>query len=157
MRNGCVLNTASLDLPELRSLLPVTWPLFVNEACGGNFWFAVSAVRQSSTAARTPASKPNSGSTSTTKANQDHALIQEIAYDRLEPDDRKALHAAAGTAYELVYADRPDEVLDRLFPTDPERFAALQITDAGRPHRGATRLTGAASQSRATAVSSRVV
>ena len=43
-----------------------------------------------------------------------HALTQEIAYDTLEPQERRALHAAAGLAFEEVYHDRLREVYDRL-------------------------------------------
>ncbi len=43
-----------------------------------------------------------------------HALTQEVAYDSLLTTRRQALHAAAGHALERRYADRLDEVADRL-------------------------------------------
>jgi tetratricopeptide (TPR) repeat protein len=43
-----------------------------------------------------------------------HALTQDVAYETLLPGRRRALHAAAGRALESLYADRLDEVLDRL-------------------------------------------
>jgi tetratricopeptide (TPR) repeat protein len=43
-----------------------------------------------------------------------HALTQEVAYDSLLTTRRQALHAAAGHALEQRYADRLDEVADRL-------------------------------------------
>ncbi|MEM7482095.1 MAG: adenylate/guanylate cyclase domain-containing protein [Acidobacteriota bacterium] len=41
-------------------------------------------------------------------------LTQEVIYDSLLTDRRRALHAQAGAALEALYADRPDEVLDLL-------------------------------------------
>jgi transcriptional regulator with AAA-type ATPase domain/tetratricopeptide (TPR) repeat protein len=43
-----------------------------------------------------------------------HALTQEVAYASLTADDRATLHAAAGRGLERQYADRLDEVCDRL-------------------------------------------
>ena len=43
-----------------------------------------------------------------------HALTQDVAYESLLTARRKALHAAAGRALERLYADRLDEVYDRL-------------------------------------------
>ena len=43
-----------------------------------------------------------------------HALTQEVAYESLLPARRQALHAAAGRALEKMYADRLEEVYDRL-------------------------------------------
>jgi predicted ATPase len=43
-----------------------------------------------------------------------HALTQEVAYDSLLMARRQVLHAAAGHALEQHYADRLDEVADRL-------------------------------------------
>ena len=43
-----------------------------------------------------------------------HALTQEVAYESLLTTRRQALHAAAGQALERRYADRLDEVADRL-------------------------------------------
>jgi transcriptional regulator with AAA-type ATPase domain/tetratricopeptide (TPR) repeat protein len=43
-----------------------------------------------------------------------HALIQEVAYEQLAPADRSRLHLAVGRALETLYAERIDEVLDRL-------------------------------------------
>ncbi len=43
-----------------------------------------------------------------------HALIQEVAYESLLDPRRRALHAAAARAIETLYADRIEEVYDRL-------------------------------------------
>jgi tetratricopeptide (TPR) repeat protein len=43
-----------------------------------------------------------------------HALTQEVAYDSLLRSRQQALHAAAGQALEVFYADRLDEDHDRL-------------------------------------------
>jgi len=43
-----------------------------------------------------------------------HALTQDVAYESLLVSRRQALHAAAGRALERLYADRLDEVYDRL-------------------------------------------
>jgi class 3 adenylate cyclase/tetratricopeptide (TPR) repeat protein len=43
-----------------------------------------------------------------------HALTQEVAYISLLTPRRQALHAAAGRALEALYADRLEEVYDRL-------------------------------------------
>jgi len=43
-----------------------------------------------------------------------HALTQEVAYESLLPARRQALHAAAGRTLEKMYADRREEVYDRL-------------------------------------------
>src|SRR5205823_3886704 len=43
-----------------------------------------------------------------------HVLTQEVAYDSLLISRRQALHAAAGRALESLYADRLEEVYDRL-------------------------------------------
>src|SRR5439155_7878147 len=43
-----------------------------------------------------------------------HVLTQEVAYDSLLTSRRQALHTAAGRALENLYADRPEEVYDRL-------------------------------------------
>jgi predicted ATPase len=43
-----------------------------------------------------------------------HALTQEVAYVSLLTPRQQALHAAAGQALEALYADRLDEVYDRL-------------------------------------------
>ncbi len=43
-----------------------------------------------------------------------HALTQEVAYESLLPARRQTLHAAAGRALEKMYADRREEVYDRL-------------------------------------------
>lgn len=43
-----------------------------------------------------------------------HPLIQEAAYQRLQPSDRAALHGIAGLALETFYAGRLEEAYDRL-------------------------------------------
>jgi len=43
-----------------------------------------------------------------------HALTQDVAYDSLLTSRRQTLHAAAGQAIETLYADRLEEVYDRL-------------------------------------------
>jgi len=43
-----------------------------------------------------------------------HALTQEVAYETLFEGRRRALHAAAGRALESLYAERLEEVYDRL-------------------------------------------
>jgi class 3 adenylate cyclase/tetratricopeptide (TPR) repeat protein/transcriptional regulator with XRE-family HTH domain len=43
-----------------------------------------------------------------------HALTQEVAYETLLEGRRRALHAAAGRALESLYAERLEEVFDRL-------------------------------------------
>jgi class 3 adenylate cyclase/tetratricopeptide (TPR) repeat protein/transcriptional regulator with XRE-family HTH domain len=43
-----------------------------------------------------------------------HALTQDVAYQTLLAGRRRALHAAAGAALETLYADRLEEVYDRL-------------------------------------------
>jgi class 3 adenylate cyclase/tetratricopeptide (TPR) repeat protein/transcriptional regulator with XRE-family HTH domain len=43
-----------------------------------------------------------------------HALTQDVAYETLLEGRRRALHAAAGRAIEALYADRLEEVYDRL-------------------------------------------
>jgi tetratricopeptide (TPR) repeat protein len=43
-----------------------------------------------------------------------HTLTREIAYESLPLDRRHALHRAAGAALERAYADRLDEIADRL-------------------------------------------
>ena len=43
-----------------------------------------------------------------------HALTQEVAYGSLAPERRRALHSAAGHALEQLFADRLEEVYDRL-------------------------------------------
>jgi class 3 adenylate cyclase/tetratricopeptide (TPR) repeat protein/DNA-binding XRE family transcriptional regulator len=43
-----------------------------------------------------------------------HALTQDVAYETLLEGRRRALHAAAGRAMETLYADRLEEVYDRL-------------------------------------------
>ena len=43
-----------------------------------------------------------------------HALTQDVAYQSLLTTHRRRLHAAAGRALERFYADRIDEVCDRL-------------------------------------------
>src|SRR5262245_23528437 len=43
-----------------------------------------------------------------------HVLTQEVAYDSLLTSRRQALHATAGLALESLYADRLEEVYDRL-------------------------------------------
>ena len=43
-----------------------------------------------------------------------HVLTQEVAYDSLLSGRRQALHAAAGRALESLYADRLEQVYDRL-------------------------------------------
>ncbi len=43
-----------------------------------------------------------------------HALTQDVAYETLLAGRRRALHAAAGRALEMLYADRLEEVYDRL-------------------------------------------
>ena len=43
-----------------------------------------------------------------------HALTQEAVYQTLLKSRRQALHAAAGRAFERLYADRSQEVYDRL-------------------------------------------
>jgi class 3 adenylate cyclase/tetratricopeptide (TPR) repeat protein/DNA-binding XRE family transcriptional regulator len=43
-----------------------------------------------------------------------HALTQDVAYQTLLPGRRQALHAAAGRAFEHLYADRLEDVYDRL-------------------------------------------
>jgi tetratricopeptide (TPR) repeat protein len=43
-----------------------------------------------------------------------HPLIQEVAYERLQPSDRAALHGIAGRAVETLYAGRLEEAYDRL-------------------------------------------
>lgn len=43
-----------------------------------------------------------------------HALVHEVAYESFPLSRRRALHAAAGRAIESLYADRIEEVSDRL-------------------------------------------
>jgi tetratricopeptide (TPR) repeat protein len=43
-----------------------------------------------------------------------HALTQDVAYETMLEGRRSALHAAAGRALETLYAERPEEVYDRL-------------------------------------------
>ena len=43
-----------------------------------------------------------------------HALTQDVAYESLAPERRRALHAAAGRALEASHAGRVDDVLDQL-------------------------------------------
>jgi DNA-binding NtrC family response regulator/tetratricopeptide (TPR) repeat protein len=43
-----------------------------------------------------------------------HSLTQEVVYESLPMDRRRALHTAAGITLEASYADRPEEVYDRL-------------------------------------------
>jgi predicted ATPase len=43
-----------------------------------------------------------------------HVLTQEVAYASLTPARRQCLHAAAGHALERLYADRCEEIYDRL-------------------------------------------
>ena len=43
-----------------------------------------------------------------------HALTQDVAYESLIITQRRVLHAAAGQALEALYADRLEEVYDRL-------------------------------------------
>jgi predicted ATPase len=43
-----------------------------------------------------------------------HPLIQEVAYQRLQPSDRTALHGIAGHTLEAFYAGRLEEAYDRL-------------------------------------------
>ena len=43
-----------------------------------------------------------------------HALTQDVAYESLITTQRRVLHAAAGQALEALYADRLEEVYDRL-------------------------------------------
>jgi predicted ATPase len=43
-----------------------------------------------------------------------HPLIQECAYQRLQPSDRAELHGIAGLALETFYAGRLEEAYDRL-------------------------------------------
>ena len=43
-----------------------------------------------------------------------HALTQDVAYGGLTPAQRLALHAAAGRALEILFADRLEEAYDRL-------------------------------------------
>ena len=43
-----------------------------------------------------------------------HALTQDVAYESLLAGRRRLLHAAAGRAFEHLYADRLEEVYDRL-------------------------------------------
>ena len=43
-----------------------------------------------------------------------HALTHEVAYDSVPADVRQRLHEAAGRVLETLYADRLDEVTDRL-------------------------------------------
>jgi tetratricopeptide (TPR) repeat protein len=43
-----------------------------------------------------------------------HALTQDVAYESLITTQRRALHAAAGQALEVLYADRLEEAYDRL-------------------------------------------
>jgi predicted ATPase len=43
-----------------------------------------------------------------------HPLIQEVAYDSLLLVQRQMLHATAGRALETLYADRLEEIVDRL-------------------------------------------
>lgn len=43
-----------------------------------------------------------------------HSLIQDVAYGRLPAATREALHTAIGLAFETLYVERLDEVLDRL-------------------------------------------
>ncbi|MBI3028821.1 MAG: hypothetical protein HYY64_04840 [Candidatus Rokubacteria bacterium] len=63
-----------------------------------------------------------------------HALTQEVAYESLLPARRQALHAAAGRALEKMYADRLEEVYDRLAyhyaKTDEAAKAVEYLTQA---------------------------
>ncbi|MBI4641608.1 MAG: sigma 54-interacting transcriptional regulator, partial [Candidatus Tectomicrobia bacterium] len=43
-----------------------------------------------------------------------HALTQGVVYESLPPPRRQALHAAAGRALETLYAERLEEIYDRL-------------------------------------------
>ncbi len=43
-----------------------------------------------------------------------HALTHEVAYEALLPDDRRALHAAAGRTLEARYPEPPGQINDRL-------------------------------------------
>jgi tetratricopeptide (TPR) repeat protein len=61
-----------------------------------------------------------------------HALTQDVAYQRLDAEARRELHGAAGHAYEQLWADRLDEVLDRL---------AHHFTRAGERERAVAYLT----------------
>ncbi len=70
-----------------------------------------------------------------------HALTQEVAYAGLPPASRRALHAAAGRALEVLFADRLDEACDRLAyhysKTDDAPKAVQYLTRvAGKATRG---------------------
>ncbi len=58
-----------------------------------------------------------------------HALTQDVAYDSLLTPRRQALHAAAARALEALYADRLDQVYDRLahhYSHTPEAAKAVE-------------------------------
>jgi transcriptional regulator with AAA-type ATPase domain/tetratricopeptide (TPR) repeat protein len=78
-----------------------------------------------------------------------HALIQEVAYDQLAQADRSRLHLAAGRALEAVYAERIDEVLDRLAyhyqRTDQSSAAVTYLTRLAEKAIGSHALSEAAS------------
>jgi class 3 adenylate cyclase/tetratricopeptide (TPR) repeat protein len=66
-----------------------------------------------------------------------HGLTQEAVYQTLLAGRRQALHAAAGQAFERLYADRLEDVYDRLAyhyseADDPEKAVFYLIRFAGR-------------------------
>src|SRR5215207_975699 len=81
-----------------------------------------------------------------------HALTQDVAYETLLEGRRRALHAAAGRALESLYAERLEEVYDRLAhhysktdeaPKAVDYLARLGGRDA-RPQRRCPRARGGA-------------
>ena len=54
-----------------------------------------------------------------------HVLTREVAYESLPRVRRQALHTAAGEALEALYAERLDEVVDRL----AYHYASAEITE----------------------------
>jgi len=70
-----------------------------------------------------------------------HALTQEVAYEEISVERRRALHGAAADALELSYAHRRDEVIDTIAyhrdrASDPERAIEALLASAARATRG---------------------
>ncbi len=69
-----------------------------------------------------------------------HALTQEVAYESLLIPHRHALHAAAGRALEALYADRLEQVYDRLaYHYSKSMHAVNAVEYLSRFARGAAR------------------
>lgn len=70
-----------------------------------------------------------------------HALTQEVAYEEIPPERRRALHGAAADALEQNYAHRREEVIDTIAyhrdrATDPDRAIEALLASAARAARG---------------------